>query len=183
MTLSITIQKTGSHNFEKYAVQGHASSHESGRAPAAPHSAVSRHWSHDWDTRLRLLWNMVTLQSVLRSENTPELEQTLRWKIALCLIGRPNHGWSSHEKASIKWWPTVRAIAETEASWDGVLAVLAEQAMMMLLMIMRWSTQYTFHGTYLWELELGLIKKQEKFQLIIFSWLKSKFCRNEVGQT
>ena len=28
MTLSITIQKTGSHNFEKYTVRGHASSHE-----------------------------------------------------------------------------------------------------------------------------------------------------------
>ena len=40
--LSITIQKTGSHNFEKYAVRGHASSHESGLAPAAPHSPVSR---------------------------------------------------------------------------------------------------------------------------------------------
>ena len=52
MTLSITIQKTGSHNFEKYAVRGHASPHESGLGPAAPHSPVPRHWSHDRDSRL-----------------------------------------------------------------------------------------------------------------------------------
>ena len=51
MTLSITIQKTGSHNFEKYAVRGHASSHESGLDPAAPHSPVPR---QTLVTRLRL---------------------------------------------------------------------------------------------------------------------------------
>lgn len=53
MTLSITIQKTGSHNFEKYAVRGHASSHESGLGPAAPHSPVPRQ-TLVTRTRLRL---------------------------------------------------------------------------------------------------------------------------------
>ena len=135
MTLSITIQKTGSHNFEKYTVRGHASSHESQFQLLHIRKSSVQTCPEHWDVT-RLFWNSgdsAVFAGLRAGEWWNILPRTLRWKIALCLIGRPNHGWSSHEKASIKWWPTVRAIAETEASWDGVLAVLAEQAMMMLL--------------------------------------------------